>query len=150
MFLTIKKVGIYHYLYVVENNRDNPSGTPRQRTIAYLGKSERFSREELEQIKELLKTDNVKAINYIIMLKNKNKFRKTNISKVRNKGGKCIVCGFNAVIDLHHLIPVSKGGFFEENNLVCLCPNHHEMLHRGLITPDEILTYLNESKKNPL
>jgi hypothetical protein len=31
--------------------------------------------------------------------------------------------------EAHHLIPLSKGGTQEENNVIILCPNHHRMMH---------------------
>lgn len=47
--------------------------------------------------------------------------------------GKCIVCGFSDIIIAHHIIPQSIGGTDELSNLVVLCPNHHAMLHHGLV-----------------
>lgn len=40
---------------------------------------------------------------------------------------KCAICGFDKVIDLHHLDENSKNNIKE--NLIGLCPNHHKMLH---------------------
>lgn len=40
---------------------------------------------------------------------------------------KCEVCGFDAVVDIHHLDLNHKNNSSE--NLVCLCPNHHKMIH---------------------
>ena len=39
----------------------------------------------------------------------------------------CIACGFDKVVDLHHLDENHKNNLKE--NLVGLCPNHHKMLH---------------------
>lgn len=56
----------------------------------------------------------------------------------------CQICGWKeASRDLHHIIPVSKGGKNEENNLIALCPNHHRMVHSKLITESELLKYKN-------
>lgn len=40
---------------------------------------------------------------------------------------KCSICGFDKVVDLHHLDGNKKNS--SENNLIGLCPNHHKMLH---------------------
>lgn len=39
----------------------------------------------------------------------------------------CLICGFDKVVDLHHLDENKKNN--SESNLVGLCPNHHKMLH---------------------
>jgi len=39
----------------------------------------------------------------------------------------CLICGFDKVVDLHHLDEDHKNN--SENNLIGLCPNHHKMLH---------------------
>ena len=48
-------------------------------------------------------------------------------------GRKCKVCGFSSVIEVHHVTPRSKGGKHRQENLITLCPNHHEMAHRNMI-----------------
>lgn len=63
--------------------------------------------------------------------------------RVLEKSGrpkKCAVCGFDAVVDVCHIKPISE---FSENallkevnseeNLTYLCPNHHALLDRGLL-----------------
>jgi len=40
---------------------------------------------------------------------------------------KCVICGFDKVVDLHHLDESKKNT--SETNLIGLCPNHHRMLH---------------------
>ncbi len=39
----------------------------------------------------------------------------------------CIICGFDKIIDLHHLDMNHQNNSF--NNLAGLCPNHHKMIH---------------------
>jgi len=39
----------------------------------------------------------------------------------------CVICGFDKVVDLHHLDSNKKNNSRE--NLVGLCPNHHRMIH---------------------
>ena len=40
---------------------------------------------------------------------------------------KCVLCGFDKVVDLHHLDQNKKNN--STTNLIGLCPNHHKMLH---------------------
>jgi len=60
--------------------------------------------------------------------------------KIRRKklierlGGVCYICGFGIKLHIHHKIPKSQGGTNDISNLALLCPNHHEMIHRGLIS----------------
>lgn len=39
----------------------------------------------------------------------------------------CAVCGFDKVVDLHHLNESKEDN--SEQNLIGLCPNHHRMIH---------------------
>lgn len=41
---------------------------------------------------------------------------------------KCIVCGFDELVDVHHIDENRNNN--ELKNLVFLCPNHHYLLHR--------------------
>ena len=61
--------------------------------------------------------------------KNKNYQKYHNISPelYREITKFCAVCGFDKVVDLHHLDENRKNNSRE--NLVGLCPNHHKMFH---------------------
>ncbi len=61
--------------------------------------------------------------------KNWSRMKKYNISPEIYKEitQECVVCGFNQIVDLHHLDENNKNN--ELNNLIGLCPNHHKMLH---------------------
>ncbi len=39
----------------------------------------------------------------------------------------CVICGFDKIINLHHLDHNKKNN--AETNLVGLCPNHHKLIH---------------------
>lgn len=39
---------------------------------------------------------------------------------------------------IHHIIPVSKGGGETADNLILLCPNHHKMADLGIIPTEEL------------
>jgi len=48
-------------------------------------------------------------------------------------GGKCAVCSFDEVVEVHHIKPRRIGGSDELENLILLCPNHHALADRGLL-----------------
>lgn len=39
----------------------------------------------------------------------------------------CVVCGFNKIVEVHHINESHKDN--SPNNLIWLCPNHHQMYH---------------------
>ena len=39
----------------------------------------------------------------------------------------CAICGFNKVVEVHHLDENHNNN--DPDNLIPLCPNHHQMLH---------------------
>lgn len=43
---------------------------------------------------------------------------------------RCEICGSEQT-HVHHIILVTRGGGNETENLICLCPNHHDQAHRG-------------------
>ena len=58
-----------------------------------------------------------------------------------NLDKKCDVCGFDVVVEVCHIVPISEfpgntpmGTVNSLNNMVYLCPNHHAMFDRGLLT----------------
>jgi len=51
----------------------------------------------------------------------------TTIAK-KHYNEKCVVCGYNEVIDVHHIDENRQNN--DPKNLVFLCPNHHAELHR--------------------
>jgi hypothetical protein len=48
-------------------------------------------------------------------------------------GGACRVpgCGADRFVEIHHIIHWQDHGRTESPNLICLCPHHHRMHHRG-------------------
>lgn len=53
-------------------------------------------------------------------------------------GGKCYVCSFNEIVEVHHIIPRSLGGKDLLENLILLCPNHHALADRGQLDIKDI------------
>ena len=52
----------------------------------------------------------------------------------------CEICGWNkSSRDLHHIVEVANNGTNELNNIVCVCPNCHRMIHNNLISKDDLL-----------
>lgn len=64
--------------------------------------------------------DNAKAHNY-------KRWHNIDIETYKRITQKCLICGFDKVVDLHHLDNDHKNN--SEKNLIGLCPNHHKMLH---------------------
>lgn len=62
----------------------------------------------------------------------------------------CVVCGFDKIVDLHHLD--HNRGNNDPSNLVGLCPNHHKMLHHRAFQQEvyEQLTKKGHLAKKPM
>lgn len=46
-------------------------------------------------------------------------------------GTACVICGYDRVINVHHIDKNRKNN--DISNLIVLCPNHHAEAHRGLL-----------------
>lgn len=69
-----------------------------------------------------------KDINSLTSIKDLSKRTITKILLRANKG--CSICGWNeSTCDIHHIIPKSKGGTNDHNNLIIVCPNCHRIIH---------------------
>lgn len=64
--------------------------------------------------------DNVKAQNY-------KKWYGLDAETYKKITKFCVVCGFDKIVDLHHLDENRKNN--SKDNLAGLCPNHHQMFH---------------------
>ncbi len=63
--------------------------------------------------------------------------------------GKCMVCSFDEVVEIHHIIPRYLGGSDELENLALLCPNHHALADRGAIQIKGKLELIHQEIGNP-
>lgn len=55
---------------------------------------------------------------------------------------KCKICGFNVLVEVHHIMPRRHGGSDDLDNLITLCPNHHTMADREIISAEELKKYI--------
>jgi len=61
--------------------------------------------------------------------------KRTTSKIIKRLGIGCFNCGWNlGSCDIHHIIPVSKGGTNDNKNLTHICPNCHRLAHEGKIT----------------
>ncbi len=89
---------------------------------------ERCKREKFHHAKGLcsgcyqsvFKLESNKAWNY-------KKYHNLDLEEYRKLTKKCVICGFDKVVDLHHLDENKNNNY--EKNLIGLCPNHHRMIH---------------------
>lgn len=44
---------------------------------------------------------------------------------------RCVICGYQEKLHFHHIIPVSKGGENQSENLALLCLSCHKYVHGG-------------------
>lgn len=54
-------------------------------------------------------------------------------------GTKCAICGYDRLVP--HVHRIVWGGPYTLDNCIPLCSNHHDEVHHGLITADELLKY---------
>jgi len=58
----------------------------------------------------------------------------------------CIVCGFDVVVQVHHIVPKAQGGQNDPANLAVLCPNHHAMVEQSLLSQGELFAYARAAR----
>jgi hypothetical protein len=78
-----------------------------------------------------------------------NKLRGRNISvpkrlALRRDGTRCRICGFDILVEVHHIIARRHRGPNTLDNLITLCPNHHTMADRGLIPVEALRAAIAE------
>ena len=64
---------------------------------------------------------------------------RSNIANLEGRIQTCNGC------EIHHIVPLSKGGKSEWDNLILLCPNCHKMADNGVIDVETL-----KSKHKPL
>ena len=77
-----------------------------------------------------------KATTKVATIKFKELSKRTQAKVLRRLGTHCSHCDFfckGITLDIHHIVPVKKGGSDDTKNLSYLCPNCHRMAHNGLV-----------------
>ncbi len=69
------------------------------------------------------------------------KFYNIDYETYKRKTTACAICGFDKIVDLHHID--KNHGNRSEENLIGLCPNHHKMIHKSEFRA-EILNKIKE------
>ncbi len=69
---------------------------------------------------KILYYDHIKKHNY-------RKWHNIDLEVYKKLTKQCVICGFDKIVDLHHLDGDHKHN--SQENLVALCPNHHKMIH---------------------
>ncbi len=62
------------------------------------------------------------------------KIRSLKARIIEERGAKCERCNYSrlpSILNLHHVLPRSKGGKDEPSNLELICPNCHAEVHYG-------------------
>ena len=73
---------------------------------------------------------------------------KRTVTKILHRSNKgCSICGWNeSTCDIHHVIPRSKGGNNDLDNLIVVCPNCHRIIHTSNKYSTEFLKMLTIDK----
>ena len=98
----------------------------------------------LHSMNYMLMHDINEAIKETFFLPNKNiKFTKALYDRTPNapfdtrQNTPCEICGENRSIDKCHIIPAEYGGNRSAQNIIYLCPTHHRLFDRMMLTRDE-------------
>lgn len=51
---------------------------------------------------------------------------------------RCCICGFDLVVDVHHITQRAGGGEDTLDNCITLCPNHHRLADLGVINVEHL------------
>ena len=69
--------------------------------------------------------------------------------EIKNRNIPCEVCGENRSVDRCHIVPSKHGGTQDTNNLLFLCPTHHRLLDRFMLSKAEWAIIDWERKSTP-
>ena len=117
-------------------------GIPRTTLNRYLknaGYDIQVNRKNLYKTYFVSKAD--KDIEYDFGYKNTIPWKQTLIFHL---GHKCFVCGYNKIVEAHHIVPINDGGKTSVKNGILLCPNCHAEVHANLLDLTEALVKLDE------
>lgn len=80
-----------------------------------------------------------------IQISNIKRYHNISVGEWGNITKKCIICGFEKIVDLHHLDGNKKNN--NQSNLIGLCPNHHKMIHNKKYKDEVTKEILNRLSK---
>ena len=85
-----------------------------------------------EFFERYLDNEPIKKVEVVIPLNliTKKDRKYSRLGRIKRKNS-CYFCGFDIVIQKHHIVGRSAGGNDSYINLLVLCPNHHWMLHHA-------------------
>lgn len=68
--------------------------------------------------------------------------RSFRVKFIEHRGTCCELCDYNVteMLVIHHIVERSKGGSDDYDNLLLVCSNCHQEIHKGYRTPDGRLT----------
>ncbi len=58
----------------------------------------------------------------------------------------CEICGYKRFVEISHIVPNKDGGSYEKYNILFLCPNHHRLFDRNLLTEQETGKIMSRTK----
>lgn len=82
-----------------------------------------------------------------VKLHNAKKYHNIDSETYKNATKVCVICGFDKIVDLHHLDMNHNNNFKE--NLTGLCPNHHKMIHHRSFQKEVFQQLKDKSFKVP-
>lgn len=135
LFVVIsRKIGFSYPHIATELKRDHTS-------IIHLYQSKKGLPYVIDFLENNLKTINKEKINSVDKYFESKKIKFLNQTTAKRSyrhvyekyGGKCMVCSFDEIVEVHHIKPRYLGGGDELENLALLCPNHHAMADRRMI-----------------
>lgn len=59
-------------------------------------------------------------------------------------GHRCFICGYNKIVEAHHIVLINEAGPTSVRNGILLCPNCHAEVHAELLDLTEALIKLDE------
>lgn len=122
-------------------------GIPKTTLNRYLinaGYKIQMNRRNISRSYFILKTD--KDIDHDYGCKNTIPWKQALIFHFKHK---CSICGYDKIVEAHHIIPISEGGLTTLKNGILLCPNCHAEIHAGLLNLTEALIKLDELLEYP-
>ena len=130
------------YIEILEFLNKRPEGVRAESIEKFFNLKNRTAYNRLSRLKDLGLIENI----FPIWKKNK----KANLilkeyerqKRLKELESKCFFCGYDIIVEIHHIIPKCKGGGDNAHNLINLCPNCHRLIHRGIFNIEGLFGFL--------